>query len=649
MKTSRILAFVLALVLLLGLFAGCAVKEPVHDEKPAPEKENIAEPKPEKNPEKVVADPIANTVKAKDYGEVYDLLFENSREFTDDMATGGLAPEMPEGDIPADEPAAEEDSAAGSNDYSGTNVQTEGIDEGDIVKTDGEFIYVLKESSQVVILKADGAGTKEISRIKVADEEIFKDLENGYYSKVEYANQMYLSGDKLIVIKNTGEWSETKNGNSYEHTNEEKASVQIYDVSDPYSPKFLTEAGQNGSVRDSRMDGDTLYLISSYYVWDSDREDERTYIPQVYVGDEPAEILPIDCIVIPEMRNGTAWSVISAVDTANGNIKATHAVMGDASKIYMSRENIYIVSSGYDEEVGEPYTEDQYKVTEYKGESVTTLVKYETVGGKLEYKVTGTVPGYTDSQFSLSEHNGNLRLVTTENWNSYRIYEDEKHGWSNYEHLDSGSHASLFVLDGGLTVIGSVTGLGEDERVYSARFDGDMAYFVTFRETDPLFAVDLSDPAVPKVLSALKIPGFSEYLHFYGEGRLFGLGMAADEETGWTECLKLSMFDTSNPSDVTEKAKLELREYMWSPALYDHHAALINVEKNIIAFPTDSSYLIYGYSDDTGFVKKGEVPFAGWSDNTRGLYIGEYMYICSSYNVTVIDMSDYSVMMEIAI
>ena len=176
-----------------------------------------------------------------------------------------------------------------------------------------------------------------------------------------------------------------------------------------------------------------------------------------------------------------------------------------------------------------------------------------------------------------------------------------------------------------------------------------MAYFVTFRETDPLFAVDLSDPASPKVLSALKIPGFSEYLHFYGEGRLFGLGMAADEETGWTECLKLSMFDTSDPTDVTEKTMLELREYMWSPALYDHHAALINIEKNIIAFPTDSSYLIYSYSDDSGFVKKGEVPFDGWSDNTRGLYIGEYMYICSSYNVIVIDMADYSVINEIAI
>jgi len=98
------------------------------------------------------------------------------------------------------------------------------------------------------IYRKCGAGTKEISRIKVADEEIFKDLENGYYSKVEYANQMYLSGDKLIVIKNTGEWSETKNGNSYEYTNDEKSSAQIYDVSDPAAPKFLTEAGQNGST-----------------------------------------------------------------------------------------------------------------------------------------------------------------------------------------------------------------------------------------------------------------------------------------------------------------------------------------------------------------------------------------------------------------
>jgi uncharacterized secreted protein with C-terminal beta-propeller domain len=125
--------------------------------------------------------------------------------------------------------------------------------------------------------------------------------------------------------------------------------------------------------------------------------------------------------------------------------------------------------------------------------------------------------------------------------------------------------------------------------------------------------------------------------------------MAADVETGWTECLKLSMFDTSNPADVTEKTKLELENHYWSPALYDHHAALISVGKNIIAFPTDTNYLIYSYSDDTGFEKKGEVQFDGWSDNTRGLYIGEHMYICSSFNVIVVDMSDYSVIKDIVL
>lgn len=645
MKRSRFLALILALVLMLGAFSGCAV-EPVTDLGTIDPGGTSYQGQPDTD--KDAAPTMSNLVEVESYGEIYDLLFEG-REGYGDMNTGAVVEdamvEMPESEMPADEPAEDSADSSAGGDYSGTNVQTEGIDEGDVVKTDGEYIYVLKEQTRVIVLKAEGTDTRKIADIQVADGYFYEE-NNGNYTKETYASQMYLSGDKLVVIVDTYEWTKTESDFSYKDN--QKVTARIYDVSDPSSPVFVTEVGQQGRLADSRLDENTLYLVSSYYVWDSVRDDERTYIPEYYNGDEP-ELMPIEHICIPVERNGTGWSVVSAIDTATGEIKATHAVMGETTKIYMSRDNIYILSGGYDEGAGEPYTEDQYKVTEYAGKSETTIVKYGTAGGTLEYTQTATVPGYIESQFSLDEHEGKLRLVVTESWNSYRLYTDEKRGWSNYEHIDSGTYASLFVLDEGLNIIGEVTGLGEDERIYSARFDGDIAYFVTFRETDPLFAVDLSDPTAPKVLSALKIPGFSEYLHFYGEGRLFGLGMSVDEENGWTEYLKLSMFDTSDPADVTEKTVLELENYTYSPALYDHHAALISVERDVIAFPTDGNYLIYGYTDTAGFVKKGEVPVEAWGSNTRGLYIGEYMYICDSNNVKVVSMADYSVLKDITI
>ena len=126
-------------------------------------------------------------------------------------------------------------------------------------------------------------------------------------------------------------------------------------------------------------------------------------------------------------------------------------------------------------------------------------------------------------------HKGNLRVVTTE-----------------------GETNSVYVLDKELKQIGAIEDLAEDERVYSARFMGEVGYFVTFRETDPLFSVDLSDPEKPKIVGELKIPGFSDYLHFYGEDQLLGIGMNVDEETQITDGVKLSMFDISDKTDVKE-------------------------------------------------------------------------------------------------
>jgi uncharacterized secreted protein with C-terminal beta-propeller domain len=174
------------------------------------------------------------------------------------------------------------------------------------------------------------------------------------------------------------------------------------------------------------------------------------------------------------------------------------------------------------------------------------------------------------------------------------------------------------------------------------RFDGEVGYVVTFKQIDPLFAIDLADPATPTVMSALKIPGFSSYLHPWAEGRLMGLGIAGDDD-GRTDGLKLSMFDTFDPFDVTELTS-EKVEFDQSEALDDHRAILVDPKAGLIGFPVTnwssgtSWYVLYTYDADSGFALKGKVTVAGGSDysipSIRGVVVGANLYVCEEDSVT---------------
>ncbi len=168
----------------------------------------------------------------------------------------------------------------------------------------------------------------------------------------------------------------------------------------------------------------------------------------------------------------------------------------------------------------------------------------------------------------------------------------------------------------------------------------DCAYFCTFRNMDPLFAVDVSDPAAPKVLSALKISGFSEYLHPWDEGLLFGAGYEADETSGRRGTLKLVMFDTSDKADVTAKT-VEVTDLNYSEALDNHHAFLISLEKNLIAFPADDLYVIYGYDKARGFYPQAKLELEGWSWNARGLFVDDMLYVVGENTVSVISLDGF--------
>ena len=214
----------------------------------------------------------------------------------------------------------------------------------------------------------------------------------------------------------------------------------------------------------------------------------------------------------------------------------------------------------------------------------------------------------------------------------------EEIGYYNWEFMPESNN--VYVLDENLKVTGKIEGLAEEERVYSARFMGNIGYFVTFRQVDPLFSVDFSNPKEPKILGELKISGFSEYLYFYGENLLLGIGYEADENTGRTEGIKLSMFDVSDPANVKEINKM-VTEYEFSEALYEHHSVLVSVSKNLIGFTAEDydtnkanrEYVTYSYGDEKGFKERFAVDISpteenGWAYyNTRGTYINDTFYL----------------------
>ncbi len=193
--------------------------------------------------------------------------------------------------------------------------------------------------------------------------------------------------------------------------------------------------------------------------------------------------------------------------------------------------------------------------------------------------------------------------------------------------------------------VSTLEGLAEDEQIYSARFLGDTAYFVTYKQVDPLFSVDLSNPKKPVILGELKIPGFSEYLHPYSENQLLGIGMDTDEDGMTTNGVKLSMFDITDPSNVSEVNKQVLKDVYGSNVFYDYKAVLIDGEKNLIGFSAhgDSQhYYVYSYDENSGFTCLLDHAIGNsWYGTIRGIYAGNTLYIVEGYAIESYDLTTF--------
>ena len=636
---KKLTSMLLALALLLSL-AACGQGQELSTEGTVSQHDTQTQPGNTQSGE--VENAETESVQTLNFAESYEEVYETLKARRDDEALDlryGAATDTATNEVTEDSSAGE--TGAG---YSGTNVQVEGIDEGDIVKTDGEYIYVLRQGSELLILKAAGADTETVCRMELgywSDSGTPPEDTKAYSYSHRTPREIFICGDTLAVIYEYWAWSEWFEDEEWNCESASCTELELWDVSDPANPEKRATLGQDGNIIDTRLLGTRLYIVSFWddYSYDMRGEVNETEacIPGLYC-DGNRSLIPAEDICICPYTSSAAYTVAAVYELKSAEILSSQTVLGGGSNVYMSGENIYVAGRVWSDGASEPRQEGVYSVTDYAPSSKTVIYRFDIKNG-LELCAQGTVDGYIESQFSMDEHEGFLRFVTTCHSSSYTVYTDEEKGFVNYEwHDEIPDTNALYILDSGLNTVGCVEDLAPGEQVYSARFDGNIAYFCTFETVDPLFAVDCSDPASPVVLSALKISGFSEYLHFWDEGRLFGFGYEADEETGRTNGLKMVMFSTADKTDVTVESYLNLEDCSYSEALYDHHAIFISPEKNIIGFAGDGEYYIYGYSEAEGFCERGRFSFEDWDWEVRGMYIGDEIYIVGQNACYVLDM-----------
>ncbi|MDO4599571.1 MAG: beta-propeller domain-containing protein [[Ruminococcus] gnavus] len=527
---------------------------------------------------------------AKDYEQIYEYVQAAADEDTARYDTG-----IADGAALYSEEKAVADQAVAHSD---TNVRTESVGEGDFVKTDGKYLYIMS-MDRVQILNIESEEMKEVGTISM--------------DPTDYLIEIYLKDETLVCVyvRTTDKTDSQGVIRSVPYT-----VAETFDVSNPANPKSLGEMSQSGSFHSMRVSGNYVYLLSTFYAdVTGSQDDVSSYVPEVQ-----GKLVESNYILLPQQEKGRVYTVVTAFNLKDPTKQTDHlAFFGDSSQCYVSENNIYVYDTIYDAKVS--------KVTQ------TEIRKVSYKDGKLDGTGHAVIDGVINDSFSIDEYDGYLRVVTT-----IRENDDTSGGVNPLLRIDSASDASrevedstnaLYILDQELKEVGKLENLAEDEKVYSARFMGDTCYFVTYKQVDPLFSVDLSDPKNPKVLGELKIPGFSDYLHPYGDGLLLGIGMDVEEDGATVNGVKLSMFDISDPKDVKEIHKTVLEECYSTDVSYNYRAAFVDVEKNLIGFPgykEQQEYYIYSYDKEKGFTCVFEKTLSGYSD-VRGLYAGDRFYL----------------------
>ena len=539
------------------------------------------------------------------------------------------------------------ETASGNNDFSKTNIQVENVDEADVIKTDGEYIYSLSDNKVIITDARDPQNTKVVF-----------ELTSTSYSGTS-PEEILLYGNDLIVIG-------TMRG--------PMTTVEVYDITSKENPIKKEAYCVNGRYYTSRLTDGKLYVLSTGHL---DYDDGK--VDNSYVENSVTRYISYNDIYYFNNKLTTAQTTISTLDLDKEKAKVDVSMYLLAlDNIYVSQDNMYLVADNYYNQkisflpafirlmgpkgiIGE--AKDLYEEDDYFYDDETTIYKFALNNGKIKYVGKAKEEGYTIDQFSLDEYNSNLRVAL---------------------YTDKGSRVAIF--NDKMKKIGETEKVARGERMYSSRFIGDRGYLVTYLNTDPLFCIDLSDPKNPEILGELQISGYSTYLHPYDETHLIGIGYESEVKTNRNSegkvtsqyavitGMKMALFDVSNINNPIKISDTQIGDkYTRSAILTNHKALLFSKEKGIIAIPVNTyekeleisstngdlsslessyttnskeyrteGYLVYGINLEDGFVPKGFIDHSETDPKSysgtnliRGVYIKDYLFTVSQGMVKV--------------
>ncbi|MFT5524755.1 MAG: inhibitor of cysteine peptidase [Pirellulaceae bacterium] len=554
-----------------------------------------------------------------------------------------------------------------ANEASGTNVQVQGVDEGDLIKTDGSFLYQLSNRTEdseqlheLVVMDVRNANYPSVARRLSFDGPLI---------------EQYLIDDRLTVIWTAQEQDDAQWFWGYNpNITPGSTMVSIFDVSDPTALQMIEETKLDGSHFQSRAVDGTVYVVTSAnlqpyielektcldaessqgcfyetateFVDRMDSQISELAMPSFTATDDDGATRTGTLVDYSAIRISDAesnWNLTNVVSfDVDGSIIGPEAssayVTTGQTEIYVSTSAIYLAertNSLIDDGIWSQETEIRKLEFELYGHGVTQTAE-------------GSIPGWLDNSFSMDEHNGFLRITAMSNWQS---------------------GADLYVMEHSgtaLEIVGQINDMAPGEQIYATRFVGDRGYVVTFRTVDPLFVIDLSDPTNPVVKGQLKVPGFSNYLQPIGEDHLIGIGRNADETSGLYEELQISLFNVSDPNNPTlvDRYSFEGGRDLWTPvapsarAMGDHHAVTYLPQHHMLALPIYSQSRWFGWTDVTledgseiqngirmfdidlenGITEAGNIDFDDRAQ--RSVRVGDYLYGISSSTVKIVELGN---------
>lgn len=567
------------------------------------------------------------------------------------------------GSIGIDSVGSTESSSSSSNtkDYSTTNIQVENVDEADIVKTDGDYIYSISEDNVIITDVKDPKQPKVVATIQSEDDDIPEDI--------------ILYKDKLVVISTKGNQTQR-----YYYNNRMNTVVKIYNITSREKPVLTKSYEMYEPYYTSRCIDNVLYVISSGNLR---KEDDEIVVG--YNEDNMEKEMSIDKIKYLKDVKTTKQTLISTVDLNNetADIKLDSYLM-NISNAYVSENAIYLLNQKYNNDSKIPIKllfgfkgvfglEDYYEMDSESG-YYTEIYKFD-IKENVEYKAKTKVKGKTINQYSLDEKDNHLRIA---------LYDND------------GSRVAIFDED--LKQIGISDNVAKGEKMYSSRFIGDKVYFVTYKTIDPLFVMDLSNEAKPKVLGKLKIPGYSTYLHPYDENHIIGIGMETKEiinrnsngkvisTTAKVVGMKMALFDVSNVNSPVQISSVVIGDSRTTSAILTNPKALLfSKEKALIAIPVNNysqdfevtssnnyetminnytkyskpynaeGYFVYNINVQDGFKLKGVIThektnatyYYSNSKLLRGLYIDNNLYTVSETMIKVNELDSLKAVGEL--